>query len=684
LESSGVPELDRVIGGGYPSPSAILVEGQVELGKERLLYRFLQSQASSDYRIFVTNSSRSEIVKDAEANGVDLGSGMAWIAKDGGEASCNIEDLASLSFSLKDLLRRNEGRPARIAFTALSPILMRNSSESVYKFLDQLVGEIKQHQAVLLATFEQGMHPTQVAASMEQLFDGVISMEIGEKGNRTATLLRVRKMKGVAFTVRASALLSADEGNTLPVKVDRLALDKRRIAVLPFKNLSPDPDDEYFSDGLTEEMISTVSKISNLSVISRTSAMHYKNSDAKLIDIAEDLEVGTVLEGSVRKAGNRVRISTLLIDVDTDSQLWGETYDRDMESVFDIQSEIAHKVAESLTVQLSEGETERIRKAATDDPQAHIAYLKGRFHWNERTLKGFQRAIEYFQDALSLDPNYALAYTGLADCYSVMTAQGWMETKQALAKAMEYASKAIEIDNGVAEAHATVAFISNVGLKFARAEREFRTSLILNPNLSTTHLWYSIHKAHIGEYTEAMAEGERAKTLDPYSLQANVKLAYVYFLARENEKGIAQAKSTLEMEPQAIEAHVWTAMAYAEIGMFDEAIPEAQIAYGAGHPYGLAGLGYAYAVAGMRTEAFELINQAARDVAQGKYVDTGYPAIIYSRLGMKDEAFQYLEKAISQGSTVLPSLHTAPWFESLRSDERFSGLLEKLGLVQPR
>lgn len=509
---------------------------------------------------------------------------------------------------------------------------------------------------------------------------GQVYDQVQNKFELRLVSLGVKALKNVSAPIEVFRMVmpweeQKDSGSTW--------LSRKRIAVLPFVNISPNPEDEYFADGVTEEVISTVSRIGNLSVTSRTSSMHYKNSSAKVADIGRDLNVGSILEGSIRKAGNRVRITTQLVDVDSDRQIWTDTYDRQMEDLFAIQSDIAWKVADALRVQLREGEKQRIESVATSNPEAYVSYLKGRFYWNERTEQGLKRAVEYFQHALSLDPRFALAYVGLADCYHILMIHGYLETKPAITKAMEYAIKALEIDQEIAEAHATLAFVLSNSLKFGKAEHEFRTAIRLNPNYAHAHHWYSEHKSYLGEFAEALAEIERARELDPYSLQVNVYSSLVYYAVGEYDTSIKRARAILEMEPRAVEARGWMALSYAEKGMFSDAIREAKTAYESGHPYGPGWLGYVYAKAKMKGEALRIIDTAKQVTQQQKkHLDPGVVAIIYSGLDMKDEAFEWLEQATRQGSMALPFLRSYPWFANLRMDERYSRLLEELGLTR--
>ena len=293
-------------------------------------------------------------------------------------------------------------------------------------------------------------------------------------------------------------------------------LDTHRVAVLPFANYSPDAKDEYFADGITEEIISTVSGISGLSVISRTSVMGYKGTTKKVGQIGRELDVGSILEGSFRKAGNRIRITTQLIDVAGDSHLWAENYDRELDDVFAVQSDIARQIANALRVKILPRDEAHIEKTPTQSPEAHDLYLKGRYHWNQRTKESLLKAIEEYQAAIKLDPDYALAYSGIADSYSVLGDHNYVPYAEAFSKCKEYALKAVERDEGSAEAHTSLAVAMSQN-RDSGAEAEFEKAIELNPNYATAHQWHAILLLRTGRREAALQEALTAQKLDPLS-----------------------------------------------------------------------------------------------------------------------------------------------------------------------
>lgn len=302
-------------------------------------------------------------------------------------------------------------------------------------------------------------------------------------------------------------------------------LDAKRLAVMPFVNMSTDPGDAYFADGLTEELISTISNIRDLTVISRTSIMKYKEGRATAGEIGQALKVGSIVEGSVRKSANRARISAQLIDVNTDGHLWARTYDREMDDIFVIQSEIAQQVADALKVRLLANEREEVEKRATGSAEAYMMYLKGRYYWNERTKDSTTKAMKHFEEAIKLDQRYALAYSGLADCYTIMADWFWMDPNDAFPKAREYDQKALEIDPRLAEAHASLGIIYNsYDGKWSESEYEFGQAIELKPGLAYVHMWYGLLLEALGRHEEALGQIKLAAKLDPLSriVQSNM------------------------------------------------------------------------------------------------------------------------------------------------------------------
>ncbi len=435
---------------------------------------------------------------------------------------------------------------------------------------------------------------------------------------------------------------------------------KNRIAVLPFTNISPDPKDEYFADGMTEELTSTISRISGLHVISRTSAAQYKNVSKGIANIGKELNIGSLLEGSVRKANDRVRISVQLIDVQTDEHIWVENYDRKFEDVFAIQTEIAERVANSLRVQLLTGEKRQVARITTHSSDAHMLYFKGRFYWRQRTDEGLSKAIESFQWAIDVDANYALAYSGLADCYTALITYGHSTDSETFAKQRAAAGRAVELDGTLAEAHNSLAISLTQKNEFEDAEKEFRLAIELNSNYSTVHHWFAQVLATLGKYEDAIKEAERARDLDPLSPTTFMTLGCVHILAGQPEKAIKELVGFRDMDPNYLPVNLWLGLAYVADSRFKEGLE--MIATTVQHlPIGKLALGYAYAKANMRSEALATLSELEK-TGTDEYAKAGI-AGIYLALGMREESSLWLARAFSKdglSSTFLLRLY--PWF----------------------
>ncbi len=460
------------------------------------------------------------------------------------------------------------------------------------------------------------------------------------------------------------------------------APESRRIAVLPLTNISPDPKDEYFADGMTEELISTLSKIADLRVIARTSVMRYKGATRPIVEIGRELNVGTLLEGSVRKIGNRIRITAQLVDSKSEEHLWSHEYDRDLEDVFGIQSDIAQRIAKALKVQILKREKAGIEKRATGSAEAYALYLKGRYFLNKRTREGSEKAIQYFEQALQRDPEYALVYTGLADSYAILALFEFLPPKEAFPKARAAAEKALGLDNSLAEAHTSLAVVKfQYDRDWSGAEREFRAAIELNPNYASAHESYANLLKALGRFDEALAETNRAQELDPLSLSVNTGGGHVLYLSRQYDRAIEQYRKALGLDPGFVQAHLWFGRPYLEKGMFKEAISEVQqaVRLSGESTIALATLGHAYASAGEGEKAKALLDRL-EERSKKEYVPSYWIALIHVGLGDKDEAFRWLEAAYLDRSTWLSWVMVEPRFDVLRSDPRFNSILERMGL----
>lgn len=462
-----------------------------------------------------------------------------------------------------------------------------------------------------------------------------------------------------------------------------VALDKYRIAVLPLANISPDAKDEYLADGMTEELISTLSKIAGLRVISRTSVMQFKGVQKSIGQIGQELKVGTVLEGSVRKAADQLRITVQLIDVSTQEYLWSEDYDRKLEDVFAVQSDIAKRISGALRLQLLSGEKERITKKPTQNLEAYTLYLKGRYYWNQRSAEGLKIGMEYFGQAIAEDSTYALAYAGLADSYHILASYSHLPPKQAFLKAKQAAGKALEIDSSLAEAHTSLAAVRLLyDWDWEAAEKEFHQALALNQNYTVAHLWYAAYLTVRERLEEALTEMQKAQALDPLSATVATGMGRQYYLARKYDQAIGHYLRALQLDSGYVFARVFLGLAYLQKGWYQKAIEELKqgLEMSGGTDPGIkAALGNAYALSGSSEQALEVLEDL-KEWSKQSYVSPFYIAIVQAGLGNKKEAFRWLEKAYQERSEWLVYLKTEPMLDGLRSDERFVSLLKKVGL----
>jgi len=462
--------------------------------------------------------------------------------------------------------------------------------------------------------------------------------------------------------------------------------DTKRIAVLPLANISPDPKDEYFSDGMTDEVISTISKVSGLRVIARTSVMGYKGGQKRISDVARELEVGSVLEGSVRKAGNRVRVSVQLIDPRTSEHLWAESYDRELKDVFGIQSDIARTVAEALKVQLLSREKTDIERKPTISSEAYTLYLKGRHFWNERTRDATDRAVRYFEEAIKRDPSFALSYAGMADCHVIYGDFGWMGTKEAFGKAREYATKALDIDPRIAEAHTSLAAVrAELEWRWQEAEVQYKAAIELKPSYATVHQWFSIYLVVMGRLEEALDQAKIALELDPFSRAIGSNLGVKLLSMGRPREAVEQFKRVIEANPDYVEPHDWLGFSYYVDSKADMAIDELRkaVEISGFDPLAKADLACVLGLAGQRAEALEILSDLGNSGRELPRLLTQTALVLFA-VGKTDEAFDRLElaykgQAISMGFLTLCQL---PMFRRLRAESRWVNLRKRLGVPQ--
>ena len=452
----------------------------------------------------------------------------------------------------------------------------------------------------------------------------------------------------------------------------------RSIAVLPLENLSGDPAQEYFTDGMTDALVTELAQISSLRVISRTSVMRYKGTRKPLPDIAKELNVDGIVEGSVVQSAERVRVNAQLIEAATDRHLWASMYERSPGDVVILQSEVARAIANAIQVQLTPQEHARLTRVQPVDPQAYEAYLKGRYFWNKRTDVAVRKSIDYFQQAIQRDPNYALAYAGMAEAYIV---RDDVSPEEQFSKAKATAKIALQMDDGLAEAHNAMAMsLFHYDWDWAGAEREFQRALALNPNYAQAHQWYGQYLRAMGRQNSAMAEIKRAQELNPLGLViggGSGQYGTQYDLMIESNR------KKLELDANFAGAHLGLGRAYALKGMYQDAIAEIQkgVNLSGGAPNYLSFLGYTYGVWGKGNEARKILLQL-NQLSKRKYVSPYEIGLVYIGLGEKDMAFDWLQKAVADRSIPLVRLKAGEEMASLRSDPRYAELLSRIGLPQ--
>jgi TolB-like protein/Flp pilus assembly protein TadD len=458
--------------------------------------------------------------------------------------------------------------------------------------------------------------------------------------------------------------------------------DRITLAVLPFENLSAEPEQEYFSDGMTEEMIAHLGRLNpqRLGVIARASAMRYKNTDKGVDQIGRELGVGYILKGSVRRAANLVRVGAELIKVADQTHCWAESYERDWANVPAIPGEIARRITQSLAVQLLPAQQATTARPATANPEAQEAFLKGRYCLNKGTAAGLKKAIEYFEQAATGDRGYAVAYAGLAVAYNLADFFRVLPARQAFPRAKAAAIKALEFNEMLPEAHYALAFaILSFDWDWAAAERIFMRAFEINPYFATTRHWYGFCLGMLGRVDEALREIRRALELDPLSLIIRTHLGLILYQARRYDEAIKEFRQTLEMEPRFAAAHHFLGGAYAQKAMYQETISHLQraVVLSERRPDKLAALGHAYAVFGENAKAQKVL-QELRGLSEQRFVSAYDFAILYAGLGEKGQAFEWLERAYGERAfSLLMGLKVEPKLDSLRSDPQFQDLVRR-------
>jgi len=458
----------------------------------------------------------------------------------------------------------------------------------------------------------------------------------------------------------------------------------RSLAVLPLENLSGDASQNYFADGMTDELITDLAQISALRVISRTSVMTYKGAHKPLPQIAGELNVDAVVEGTVLRSGDQVRITAQLIEASTDKHLWSQSYEGELRDTLALQNRVASAIADQIRINLTPREQAALKNVKVVNPEAYESYLKGRYFWNKRTADGLKAALAYFKQAIDQDPKYAKAYSGLADTsallgdwqYAVMT------PKEAFPEAKAAAIHALELDNTLGEAHNSLAFVlDGFDWDLDAGGKEFQRAIELNPGYATAHHWYAWHLSLLGRFDEAITEMRKAENLDPLSLIINADLAELLGLAHFYDDSIRQSLKTIEMDPNFALAHNQLAQAYLQKHMYAEAVAELQkaVELSGDSPTCIANLARAYVATGKRSEAIKLLDVLKKRSSTG-YSNSSEIAMIYASLGDTDQAMNWLEKGFEERFN--PGVLLRPGFDPLRSDPRFQNLLRRIGLPQ--
>ena len=491
-----------------------------------------------------------------------------------------------------------------------------------------------------------------------------------------------KRYAGALFSLALLALL------LYGLWLSNATVEENSIAVLPFKNLSDSRENEYFSDGITAEIIAQVSKIGSLKVISTTSAMHYKNSDKRLRDIGRELNVATVLEGTVRRIGDHVRVVAQLIDVDSEHHLWGETYDKDLAQIFAIQADVARNIADAMRTTVAPVEEERLRAEGTDDLEAYDLYLRGRHLLNKRIPKAFKESILYFNQAIHKDTTYAAAYAGLADAYLLLGNFNVLAPQEAYPVARAAALRALQLNESFGEAHTTLAFVRMYyEWDWENADKEFKRALELNPSSARAHAWYSIYLTLMGQTDDALRESNLALSLDPLSVVTRADAGLTFYFTRKYDYAIEQYEKTLQMDPSFAVAYLPLGGAYEQKHMYTKAIELFSQAsmFSAGHPIAVAGLGHCYALSGKTDYARSMLEVLLQDLGETEdrsyWVGPYWIAVVYAGLGEKENAMEWLERAYDERDGSLVFMNVDPSLESLHGNERFQALVRRMSFA---
>jgi DNA-binding winged helix-turn-helix (wHTH) protein/TolB-like protein/tetratricopeptide (TPR) repeat protein len=467
-------------------------------------------------------------------------------------------------------------------------------------------------------------------------------------------------------------------------KQPRTSAEVRSLAVLPFRMLGGGKDEEYLGLGLADSLITHFGKTQRIIVRPTSAVGRYAEVEHDPLVVGRALAVEAVLEGNTHTVGERLRVNARLVRVSDGASLWAGTFDEKMTDIFAVEDSISRQVAQALVLNLGEAEQKSLAKRPTENLEAYQLYLKGRYLWSKKATDGVKKAVQYFEQAIKLDPNYAQAYSGLADCYLALSEFSSMQRAEAYSKSISAAERAISLNPTLAEAHTTLAFIRlSRDWDYANAELEFKRALELDPNYANGHQFYGVYLTAVGQTDAAIKQTRRALELDPLSILNNSQLGRCLYLARRYDETIEQSLKTLELDSTSASAHVYIGQSYGHKGMFAEAIPALQksVEISDGRPEMKSALGYVYALSGKKSEARKIIDELSASNGEFTYVSY-HLAVIYAGLGEKDQAFSWLNKAYQERDIFLGvRLKTDPKLDSLRSDNRFDDLLLRVGLT---